>query len=280
MIDELDEALRRLLIRDLPIRNSEVDISFALPNREWSGRLSKPTINLYLVDARENTKLRQMGSPFEVERDEKANTSTLRRKEQRIDLDYMLSTWATEPEDQHRLLGRVLFALMRHLSLPEELVPEVITQHLKPVAMQVGQHDMLQNPTEMWGVLSNDMRPSLGLRVTVAINPHLPITLPLVRTSEVRYSGIDGTEQGEPAGLFMRVRGAIRSKQPILKPNVRIVDNAQPVSLRASESGETAIDFAIFNIQPGNYTLEISGEGRKTSRRPLKVPSVNYDMEV
>ena len=59
MFDELDEALRRLLIREIPIKNNEVDISFDQPKSEWSARLNRPTVNLFLHDVRENTKLRQ-----------------------------------------------------------------------------------------------------------------------------------------------------------------------------------------------------------------------------
>ena len=59
MIDDLNEALRELLKRELPIKNGEVDISFDQPKREWSARLSRPTLNLFLHEMQENTKLRQ-----------------------------------------------------------------------------------------------------------------------------------------------------------------------------------------------------------------------------
>ena len=59
MIDDLDQVLRQLLIRELPIKNREVDVDFDQPTREWSGRLSRPTLNLFLYDLRENNKLRQ-----------------------------------------------------------------------------------------------------------------------------------------------------------------------------------------------------------------------------
>jgi hypothetical protein len=57
MIDELDEVLRQLLVREIPIKNGEVDIKFEQPKREWSSRLSRPTLNLFLYDVRENSKL-------------------------------------------------------------------------------------------------------------------------------------------------------------------------------------------------------------------------------
>ena len=68
MIDDLDDALRDLLIREMPIKNNEIDISFGQPNKEWSSRLSRPTLNLYLHDIRENPTLRRDQNFAELER--------------------------------------------------------------------------------------------------------------------------------------------------------------------------------------------------------------------
>ena len=35
-----------------------VDVKFDQPKREWSSRISKPTLNLFLFDMRENLRLR------------------------------------------------------------------------------------------------------------------------------------------------------------------------------------------------------------------------------
>ena len=58
MIADLDETLQQLLKNELPIKNGEIDIKFEQPKREWSARLSKPTVNFFLYDLRENVKLR------------------------------------------------------------------------------------------------------------------------------------------------------------------------------------------------------------------------------
>ena len=58
MITDVDEALRELLLQEIAIKGNEVDIKFDQPKREWSSRLNKPTINLFLFDLRENLRLR------------------------------------------------------------------------------------------------------------------------------------------------------------------------------------------------------------------------------
>jgi hypothetical protein len=59
MIADLDETIRKLMIAEIPIKNGEIEVSFEQPKREWSSRLSKPTINFFLYDVRENNILRQ-----------------------------------------------------------------------------------------------------------------------------------------------------------------------------------------------------------------------------
>ena len=62
MIDELDEYLKKFLTRELATLGydpGKVDIVFDQPKREWSARVSRPTLNLFLYDIRENQKLRQ-----------------------------------------------------------------------------------------------------------------------------------------------------------------------------------------------------------------------------
>src|SRR5262245_3184174 len=123
MIDDLDEALRQLLIRELPVKNGEIDITFDQPKREWSARLSRPTLNLFLYDLAENKKLRQTQPLWDIEHDNNG-VARQRRKPVRMDLRYMITTWAAEPEDEHRLLTRILMALFRHPHLPAEVLPE------------------------------------------------------------------------------------------------------------------------------------------------------------
>ena len=61
MISDLDETIRQILVKGGKLDPAEVEISFDIPNREWSGGISKPSVNCYLFDIRENRELRQYG---------------------------------------------------------------------------------------------------------------------------------------------------------------------------------------------------------------------------
>ena len=99
MFHDLDEVLRQLLIREIPIKNGEVDIKFDQTSREWSARLSRPTLSLFLHNIRENVKLRA-SQQWTVERNPDG-TATQRRTPARVALHYMITAWANEPDDEH-----------------------------------------------------------------------------------------------------------------------------------------------------------------------------------
>ena len=111
MFDDLDETIRQLLIAEMPVKNGEVEISFDQPKREWSARQSRPTLNLFLYDVRENHILRQHQWE-QLPRNGSDDMAHLKRMPFRVDCTYMLTTWASVPEDEHRLL------LLDHVPVP------------------------------------------------------------------------------------------------------------------------------------------------------------------
>ncbi len=275
MIDEVDEAIRQLLLKELPIKNNEIDIAFEMPKRDWSARLSRPTLNLYLYDIRENLKMRQMTAAYETTSN--GSTATIRRAPVRVDLLYMVTAWATQPDDEHRLLGRLTMMMFRFPVLPDELVPEAIRVLKLPVALQIAQPEIMDKPTELWGVLSNDMRPGLGLRVTFALNPYATTTTPIVKSSDVRFNQQDG-DRLDPSGSNLMVRGLIRGANGAARPRLLLVERGMEATLRVSPEGDT--EFALFHMIPGEYTLEFTAVGRKPSRARISVPALNYDIDV
>lgn len=290
MIDDLDEALRKLLIREMPIRNGEVDVKFDQPKREWSARVSRPTVNLFLYDARENQKLRQAQPLWDIFQNPDG-TVTRQRKPVRLDLHYMLTAWAAEPEDEHRLLGRALMALFRCSSLPEDLVPESLGRQPAPISFLVAQYDELRNATDIWNVLDNEMRPGIALVVTLALDPYAPIVAPLVRGRELRFGPSRRPwrqilDQENDPECSWTVGGTLRSKGPLDSRPVRLVLVEKGLDVRlvpegpGGPEGSWRARFAIGSLRAGDYTLEVAVEGRETLRYPITVPSPDYDLEI
>jgi hypothetical protein len=281
MIEDLDEALRHLLIREMPIKNGEVDIQFNQPKREWSARLSRPTLNLFLYDVRENVKLRHAAQGWDIER-RSDGTAIQRRKPFRADLHYLLTAWATEPEDEHRLLARALMALFRVPEIPAELLAESLHDQPAPITLKVAQYDTVQSLTDLWSAMDNELRPALTCMVTLALNPYLPITGPLVRTREIRFGQAESPALLEslikPAGgdVFWTIGGTLHSQQPLDSRQMRLTLVERNVEIEIKPEGR----FSIGNLEAGDYTLEVTADGDVTRRYPIKVPAPDYEFEV
>jgi hypothetical protein len=182
MLADLDETIREFLIRYAPLETSEIDISFETPDRDWSSRLSRPTVNCFLFDIRENHDLRQTG--WEVTRENGAYT---RKKEPlRFDVTYQISVWAQAAEDEHRLLWHVLSTLARNSYLPEDVFQGEVQSQPNSIPSRVAQpEEGPRNMAELWQAIDNRVRPSVTYILTVALDPEVVSTgsLVLSRTS-------------------------------------------------------------------------------------------------
>ncbi|MHB0857705.1 MAG: Pvc16 family protein [Anaerolineae bacterium] len=276
MISDLDEALRQLLVRELPIKNGEVNIAFQQPRREWSSRLSRPTLNLFLHHLCENTTLRQ--TEWEVKRNNDG-TATRQRTPVRMDLHYLLTAWAGEPEDEHRLLTRSLLALFRNAVLPEDLLPDSLRAQPVPIPIRMADPATPANPADLWSALDNELRPSIACVVTLALNPYHPISGPLVRVRELRFGQADRLPQQHAlapeadAEHLWLVGGTVRLSGAMRNPRLMLVERGQSVPI--------GIDgrFVIGNLAAGSYTLEVLAEGQAPQRHSISVPNTSYDIE-
>jgi hypothetical protein len=274
VFDDLDQALRDLLIRELPISNDEVDIEFDRPKREWSARLSRPTLNLFLYDLHENQKLRQ-ASPMWQNIPNLDGTVTQIRKPVRVDLHYMITVWAAEPEDEHRLLARTMMAFFRHPHLPDDILPPSLQDQPRKIELLVAQPNALQNPVDIWTVLDNEMGPAIDLTVTLALDPHLPVIKPLVVGREVRFAQDVGRDRQEgEEEIFFAIRGKLVSKEPLQNARIILVD--QGIEVLPRPDGE----FLLGRLRRGEYTLEVSAEGYDPARHQITVPDNKYEFEV
>ena len=279
MIDELDEALRQLFIRELPIKNNEVDVVFDQPKREWSARLSRPTINIFLHDVRENVKLRQAQFHRAAERTP-TGQAIQPLNYVRLDLHYVITIWATDPEDEHRLLTRALLVLFRHQELPNDLIPDSLQNQPYPIPLTVAQYETVEKPSDIWNVMDNQQRPAIMLLATISLDPHLPTVAPLVRTRELHFGQAADPAQSKRlmeqarSGSYWTIGGTVRSKKDLANLSLRLVENGQTVTLQSEGR------FAIGNLKPGDYTLEITAEGLDPTRHKITVPAPDYDFDL
>ncbi len=277
MFHDLDEALRELLIRELPVKNKEIDLSFDQPRREWSSRLNRPTLNLFMHDIRENLKLRHSQEWLVERRDD--GTMVQKRTPVRLDLHYMITAWANDSDDEHNLLARTLMCLFRQPHLPPDVLPESLQDQPKPITLEVAQENSLRNPADVWSALDNEIRPAIALMVTLALDPYQPIVPGLVTTRELRVgqSAEPAQEQlvaGYEPDVFWTIGGIVETDTPLEELELVLVERGLDVPIQ--DEGR----FSVGRLQAGDYTLEVRTRGQKPKRHKITVPSPDYQIQV
>jgi hypothetical protein len=275
MFADLDESIRQLLVQRGNLDSGEIDIAFDMPTREWAAGRTKPTINAYLFDVRENTELRNP-SPWAV-RPGPNNTAIKRRPEVRVDLTYRITAFANAVEDEHRLLARALLTLLQNPVFPSELLQgEAAGQEINTEVAQP--HGLIQSPADYWSVVDNDMRPSIDYKLTLRLDPNQEISVGLVLTSQIKL-GLSANGD----------RPDVLEEMP-LQIGGRVHDSADPAKGLAGatvtlvERGEKAVTdsqgrYIFRNVPPGTYNLLVSAPGVE-QRREIQVPSGGYDVPV
>jgi hypothetical protein len=266
VLDALDETLKSVLREIGGLEADEVDIAFDAPDREWAGRVGKPTVNCYLYDVRENLELR--GTEWVVERQPNGKMAAKRQVPRRFDLSYVCTAWTADIEDEHRLLWRILATMIRCPEIPRHLLQGPLAQISWPIITEVAQPDgLLRDPADVWSALDNRIRPSVNVVVTLPLDDTDPREVPLVLTRHLRFDEFGRTlEIIQIAGVVSGDDGKPRSDVV-----VRVRDHAH--STVTTDDGR----FWITGLPAGTYTLIAEAAGT-TAERDITVPGSAYDI--
>ena len=184
MIDDLDRTIAALLRRELPpALAQQVQISFATPDDQFPPQsVTLPAIDIFLYDVRENLELRS--NEIYVQRNSDG-TAIRTRAPVRVDFSYLVTAWpsSTVPnpaQDEHRLLGEVMRALLRHRTIPEDVLQGVLAVQEPPLPTSTLQPGRLQSLGEFWQALGGKPKAALNYSVTASVEVFAPETVRLV----------------------------------------------------------------------------------------------------
>jgi Pvc16 N-terminal domain len=190
VINDLDETLAALLQQSLPERLAkQIQISFAAPDDQFPPQsVTLPAVDLFLYDVRENLELRS--NEYYIDRNSDG-TAIKTWAPVRVDFSYLITAWpshsvADAAEDEHRLLGEVMRVLLRHRTIPGEVLQgELIDQPMSlPVtSLQPGR---LQSVGEFWQALGGKPKATLNYTVTLAVDVVAPEKVGIVTDKEIR----------------------------------------------------------------------------------------------
>ncbi len=273
MLGEVRGALRQLMYDHGRISPLEVDVGFEPPTRDWVERLTRPTLNLYLFDVRENTDLRQTALQA-PRRGAGPNEAVRRQPPRRIDLSFMVSALTTEIEDEERLLWRLLSTLMKYPELPADVLPDGLRGLQPPLTARVERSDHGPSLLDLWSGLGTRPHPALVYIVTVPLDMDVAITSPLVLTRTARYTDLRRLRAPDTR---VTIAGTVRGPDgsPLAGVAVAVDGRAAPGHVTA-EDGRFALGGP--GLAEGEVKLRVTPPDRSPRIITVVAPAESYEI--
>ncbi|TQL51857.1 uncharacterized protein DUF4255 [Ornithinicoccus hortensis] len=201
----MDSAVKSLIEREAT-GTKDVEVVFDAPTKEWAGRRSAPTIDVYLYDIREDLRRRARGMVNEYSPDQVIIGRHLPARQ--FKLSYLITAWTARPEDEHRLLSHLLESFLRFERMPVELLTGSLAETDIPVTITIA----LPPPedrsfADVWTALGGELKPSLDLVVTAPLETGQGFETgpPVQEAPRVALGGLDGgPPRGEPQNAATR----------------------------------------------------------------------------
>jgi len=272
MLADLDETLRNLLKGELENHGFEgVDIAFDAPSRDWSGQLSKPTVNVYLYDLREAESLRtsewgrvaRNGRQFET------------RPPMVMEASYAVTAWTQAVEDEHRLLSQVLAIFFAYPEIPQDKLNGRLANGSQawPIKARIGQGK--GEKSDFWSAVGGQYKVSLDYVVRLSVESGaMRERGPEVRTQTIRTQMTDA-----PRATVLEMHrsgGKVTDKkgQPLGDVWITLPDLGSWTSSRSD--GEFRFD----RLPPGRHRVVArTADGRETDSH-MEVPGAGVDLKI
>jgi hypothetical protein len=272
MLADLDETLRNLLKEDLEAHGFEgVDIAFDAPSRDWSGQLSKPTVNVFLYDLREAESLRtsewgrmtRNGRTFET------------RPPMVMEASYAVTAWTQAVEDEHRLLSQVLAIFFAYPEIPQDKLNGRLANGSQawPIKARIGQGK--GEKSDFWSAVGGQYKVSLDYVVRLSVESGaMRERGPEVRTQTIRTQMTDAPKR---TVLEMhRSGGKVTDKkgEPLADVWITLPDLGSWTSSRSD--GEFRFD----RLPPGRHRVVArTADGREADSH-IEVPGAGVDLKI
>jgi hypothetical protein len=188
VLELIDEGLEAFLRAAVPLSATEVDVSFEAPNREWSAKLTRPTINLFLWDIRRSLNSRSGMRTVVVD-----DVTVHEPARPIVELRYVASAWTSDHGDERALLAGVLRALLIHGDVPREFLPTAYDRLEVPtVAVARAGEDHM----DVFKALEGQLKPGINIVLTTEFDTGVALPAgPPVGGVETAIGGMNGSKE-------------------------------------------------------------------------------------
>jgi len=270
-IADLDDALRVLMKRELKRHGFDaVDVAFDAPAKDWSGKLTNPTVNMFLYDVRQAPEKEMSGGEVRGANGVVATVPPLR-----LELTYAVTAWTKAVEDEHRLLSQVLAILFTYRDLPADVTEGRLeaAASLRGVETQVG--SPREEKSDFWSSVGGQYKASIDYVVRLSVASGVTF----VRGPEVRVQTMRTAIKDGPRRTMLelhRIGGKVHDDDGDAVENAWVV--APELGLWASTDAEGK--FLLTRVPDGKLSLVARTMDGGEARTSIDVPGGAADMVI
>jgi hypothetical protein len=202
-LELIDEALEAFMRATIPLSATDVDVSFEAPDRDWSAKLTRPTVNAFLWDIRRSASNARSGLRT-VTRDGKLVHQLAFPM---VEMRYVVSAWTTDHGDERGLLAGVVRTLLAHDSVPREYLPDAL-EDVEPPSIELARAG--EDHMDVFKALEGQLKPGLNLVLTTEFDTGLFTPAgPTVGAIETSIGRMGIGRMGGPRENRRRVAGEV-----------------------------------------------------------------------
>jgi len=187
VLDLIDESLEAFFRATVPLDATDVDVSFEPPEREWSAKLNRPTVNAFLWDIRRSTQRAKTGMET-IQR----NGETVRRMAlPLVELRYVVTAWTSDHGDERALLAGLMRSILAHSTIPNTFLAEPLLT-LEPPSILMARSG--EEHVDVFKALEGQLKP--GINMVLVSEVDIGVTSPVgppTQDIEVRIADRTGT---------------------------------------------------------------------------------------
>ena len=158
MLELIDEGLGAFFRASVPLSATDVDVSFEAPDKDWSAKLTRPTVNLFLWDIRRSVNSRSGMRTVEID-----GAVVHQPAHPIVELRYLMTAWTSDHGDESGLLAGMMRALLTHGAIPRDFLPSAYDKLEVPILTmaRVGEDHM-----DVFKALQGQLKPGINVVLT------------------------------------------------------------------------------------------------------------------
>jgi hypothetical protein len=205
VLELIDESLEAFFRATVPLSATDVDVSFEPPDRDWSAKLTRPTVNIFLWDIRRSTTKARSGMRT-VERN---GAMFHERPAPTLDLRYVVTAWTSDHGDERALLAGLIRSLLAHGEITREFLGTAF-DHLDAPMLTMARAG--EDHMDVFKALEGQLKPGLNMVLTTEFDTGVQFPAgPPVGSISTTF----GRPGSDTTDVLRRVAGEVESPEAV-----------------------------------------------------------------